>query len=392
MSKTPLKQADATLVQGAYNAAAAGIPRDGQDGMAQGMDKLMEISNEAVKTIAANRAAAQKEGNDLANKILDMGGSLGTSWLDVAQGEVSSMHGNYRKAAAFGRKNETAKGMQDLNTLSAEIATVKELNTSIAEAQSNNDWSLSATDKEQKVFNAFMNNDSKKRISKDKNGNRVFEVYTGDETLGNKGWMTTQDISRMVDDHKKDFKTMVGLRERLINSKSSGAARSAMGSHVQGDFDLQKNISQIDNELKQGNLKSLIYDDVLEDGVPFAKAIEQHPTYIGMTYESLGINPNTNSQQGAYRKLPKGQGPSTTIDLNNDGIIQENEMTLLSPQDRELIKDALINPDNDNFDADRTRGLMAEYFGLQMQQNYNQGFNSNAASQLPLEYYTNQLS
>ena len=44
MKKTPLKQADATLVQGAYNAAAAGIPRDGQDGMAQGMDKLMEIS------------------------------------------------------------------------------------------------------------------------------------------------------------------------------------------------------------------------------------------------------------------------------------------------------------------------------------------------------------
>ena len=47
MSKSPLKQADATLVQGAYNAAAAGIPRDGQDGMAQGMDKLMEISGQA---------------------------------------------------------------------------------------------------------------------------------------------------------------------------------------------------------------------------------------------------------------------------------------------------------------------------------------------------------
>ena len=41
MKKTPLKQADQTLVQGAYNAAIAGTPTDGQDGMAQGMDKLM---------------------------------------------------------------------------------------------------------------------------------------------------------------------------------------------------------------------------------------------------------------------------------------------------------------------------------------------------------------
>ena len=33
MSKSPLKGADQALVQGAYRAAAAGIPRGGQDGM-----------------------------------------------------------------------------------------------------------------------------------------------------------------------------------------------------------------------------------------------------------------------------------------------------------------------------------------------------------------------
>ena len=37
MSKTPLKQADQTLVEGAFRAAAAGI---GQDGMGQAMDSI----------------------------------------------------------------------------------------------------------------------------------------------------------------------------------------------------------------------------------------------------------------------------------------------------------------------------------------------------------------
>ena len=176
--KTPLKAADTTLVQGAYNAAIGGARQ--QDGMGQGMDDLMKISKDAVSDIAANRKAKKDEGNDLAESILDTGGSLGDSWLDITQGEVTGMHGDFKKNTAFGKKNKTAKGMQDLNNLSAEIASVKDLNTSIAEAQKGDDWSGSVSDKEQGVFNAFMDNSSKKRISKDKNGKRVFEVETPD--------------------------------------------------------------------------------------------------------------------------------------------------------------------------------------------------------------------
>tara|TARA_R100001463_G_scaffold41420_4_gene87367 strand:- start:2867 stop:4087 length:1221 start_codon:yes stop_codon:yes gene_type:complete len=379
MSKTPLKQADSTLVQGAYNAAAAGIPRDGQDGMAQGMDKLMEISGQAVKDIAAARAEKQKEGNELADGILDTGGSLGTSWLTACQGEVKNMHGDYKKAAAFGRKNKTAKGMQDLNGLSAEIASIKDLNTDMATWQKEDDWSASVTPKEQEVFNAFMNNDSKKRIVKDENGNRTFEVETP------QGWMSTKDIERMANDHKKDYTTMTEVRKQALNIKESAAEEvkknlESNGAYAPEQFTPEyeaKLMSKFDNTLRNGNLKSLMHDDILENGKPFVDALRESPDLTNMTYEELGINPSMNSQQGAYRKLPEGQGPSNTIDLDGDGKISQEEFNYLSDQDKELIIDAMTNPDNENYNEERTRAEMSKYFTKFTMKNFTDEYERN---------------
>ena len=46
MNKTPLKQADGTLVSGAYRAASAGNRQP--DGFSQGMDKLAQIGQSMV--------------------------------------------------------------------------------------------------------------------------------------------------------------------------------------------------------------------------------------------------------------------------------------------------------------------------------------------------------
>ena len=366
MKKTPLKQADSTLVQGAYNAAIAGTPAGGQDGMAQGMDKLMEISNKAVQDIADARAEKQKQGNELADGILETGGSLGSSWLTACQGEVKGMHEDYRKAAAFGKKDETAKGMQNLNTLSAEIASVKDLNTDIANWQKEDDWSNAVTPKEQEIFNAFMNNDSKKRISKDENGNRVFEVETPS------GWMTTKDIERLANESKKDYGTMVDIRQQatnIIDKAKADAIRNKEEGYTGGGYDQVKAMAKMDNTLRKGNIKSLMHDDVLENGVPFVEAFKTNPEVTGMTYESLGINP----KDMTYRD-PKGG--SKTIDLDGDGKISEQEATLLSPQDRELIIDAMTNPNNPNYNEERTRAEMAKYFTGFIQQNYDNEYES----------------
>jgi len=366
MKKTPLKQADQTLVQGAYNAAIAGTPAGGQDGMAQGMDKLMEISNKAVQDIADARAEKQKQGNELADGILETGGSLGTSWLTACQGEVKGMHEDYRKAAAFGKKDETAKGMQNLNTLSAEIAAVKDLNTDIASWQKEDDWSNAVTPKEQEIFNAFMNNDSKKRISKDENGNRVFEVETP------QGWMTTKDIERLANESKKDYGTMVDIRKQatdIVDKAKADALRNKEEGYTGGGYDQKKAMAKMDNTLRKGNIKSLMHDDVLENGVPFVDAFRENPEVVNMTYEELGIDPKDMTYRDA-------KGGSKTIDLDGDGKISEQEATLLSPQDRELIIDAMTNPNNPNYNEERTRAEMAKYFTGFIQQNYNNEYES----------------
>jgi hypothetical protein len=353
-------------VQGAYNAAIAGTPAGGQDGMAQGMDKLMEISNKAVQDMADARAEKQKQGNDLADGILETGGSLGSSWLTACQGEVKGMHEDYRKAAAFGKKDETAKGMQNLNTLSAEIAAVKDLNTDIASWQKEDDWSNAVTPKEQEIFNAFMNNDSKKRISRDENGNRVFEVETP------QGWMTTKDIERLANESKKDYGTMVDIRKQatdIVDKAKADALRNKEEGYTGGGYDQKKAMAKMDNTLRKGNIKSLMHDDVLENGVPFVDAFRENPEVVNMTYEELGIDPKDMTYRDA-------KGGSKTIDLDGDGKISEQEATLLSPQDRELIIDAMTNPNNPNYNEERTRAEMAKYFTGFIQQNYNNEYES----------------
>ena len=380
--KTPLKAADQTLVQGAYRAAMGGQGRQ-QDGMSQGMDKLMDISADAVKTIAQNRRDKQKEGKDIADKIMTTGGDLGQGWLDVVTTEVEGQHADYKKAAQWGRKNKMGKASGELQSISAEVATIKESKDEVVdlmmEKSENGGWSEAITAKEYTVFNAFISPDSKKRITKDDNGARTFEVYIGEE----EGWMTTGDINKMVEGQKKDYGTMVDVRDQIIKAKESGANRSKGGPQNASDFDKEKTVAKMDATLKKSNLNSLMHDDVLENGVPFIEAIKSNPEITGMHYEDLGLYDMTREQQDAMLKA----------DVNNDGIIQEGEKkTLLESGHQDMIVDALTNPENPLYNEKTTRGLMANYFTGSIEKNYNDGYNSNAASSMPLDQWLSQVN
>ena len=377
MKKSPLKQADQSLVQGAYRAAMGGQGYQ-QDGMAQGMDDLMKISADAVKTISENRAAKQKEGKEIADKIMTTGGDLGQGWLDVVTTEVEGQHGDYKKAAAFGRKNKMGKASGELQSISAEVASIKESKDEVvalfSEKGENGGWSEAVTEKELTVFNAFMSDDSKKRISKDDKGARTFEVYIDEEN----GWMSTSDIDKMVQSQKKDYGTMVDVRDQIIKAKESGANRSKGGPQNASDFDRTKTVAKMDATLKKSNLNSLMHDDVLENGIPFVEAIKSNPEITGMTYESLGLTSNDIVAK---------------VDTNKDGIIQDNEKkTLLELGHQDMIVDALTNPNNKLYNEETTRGLMANYFTGSIEKNYNDGYNSNAASSMPLDQWLSQVT
>lgn len=379
MSKTPLKT-DATLVQGARDAAMAGIATDGQDGMAQGMDALMDISKQAVEDITKIRKEKRKEGDDLADSILAEGASLGTSWMDACDGYVRDGHKRYDKASKWGKTKKQGEEIGKLNSIQAETATAKDLLSSIAEAQEQKDWSGSVSEREQSVFNAYLSNDTLKRINDD----GKYELQVDGE------WMPVSEVSKMVDEHKKDYTTMVDIRKQIMTAKDNGANRSKEGPQFDPDFDMEKNTSKMNNTLRTSNLKSLMHDDVLENGMPWVDAVKKNPEITGMTYESLGIDAslaNRPDQAGNEALLNKG-----SIDLNNDGKVDKEELALLNDADQAMIIDALTNAENDLYDEERTRGMMASYFTQTINKNYMDGYNSNAANSLPLDVYTDMLN
>ena len=358
--------------------------------MGKAMDSLMDLGNAAMSKIQADRKQKRKEGDDLASSILELGSGMGENYLNAATDYVDGLHGDYDKAAKWGNKKKQGEGMTDLNSFSGQTAAAKDLITSIAEAQKPSDgsassWSASVSPKEQSVFNAVMSKDAKIEVIKEGKDKGKYRVHVGDKTMGDNGWMLMNDVDRMYQEHQKDYTTMVDVRDQIIKSKEAGAKRSAMGPHLDPDFDFDQTVNQMESTLRNGNLKSLIHDDVLENGKPWVEAVKEHPDITGLSYESLGIDPSMNSQLGAYRNV---EGGMNTVDIDGDGKISEKELTLLSPQDRELITDALTNPQNDLYDEDRTRNMMANYFAQTIQTNYDKGYASNAKSAAMPDYNT----
>ena len=364
MKGSPLKQADQTLVQGAY--AAAGGGKQVQDGMAQGMDDLMKTTSKLTADMAKNRQEAGKKGDELAQGILDTGGALGTGWLDATRGEVEGMHGDYKTAAAFNRKGKKAKGMQDLNTLSAEIASLKDLNTQIAKWQGppgeKSDWSESLNAEDQGVISSFMDPNSKKRIGM-VDGVRVFEVETP------QGWMTSKEIETLATDKKQDYTTMVDVRKQTLDQVDKAKKDAFMNlqtGYTGGGYDITKATAKMDTTLKSANLVSMMHDDVLENGEPFITAVTKNPEITGMTYESLGL-----TSKDIVAKVDTGDGKGG----GPDGIIQDNEkQTLLELGHKDMIVDALTNPKNELYNEETSRGLVANYFTSFISQNYEQEY------------------
>ncbi len=330
--KSPLKNADATLVQGAYNAAAAGI----ETGKYQGMDKLLQISSEAVSQISKNRAQNVKKGNDLADDINSMNGSMGQDFFGASEEYVKGLHGNYKSAAQFGRKNKQGEHMGELNKFAIETANAKEIRNEIAQIQTAGDWSEYCSDAERNMFNNVMDPKTKKRVNKE----GKWEVDIGD---GN--FMLMSDIKTKMGEFKKDYKTMVNIRKDAIGIAAQAkedALRNKEEGYTPKGFEPEKYKYKMLQQLKEGNMGSLMYDDVLENGEPFAKALEANPQINGLKYADLGLTP------------PPG---------DDNGIIDGEETAgLLGSEQKASIIDALINPKNEFYNEDTTRDLMADYF------------------------------
>ena len=346
MSKTPLKQ---DLQGGAYKAALGGLVPGQQDGMAQGMDDLMQISQNLVTNIAERKNQAKK----LSQDVLRNGGGLGQDWLNSAKEHVKEGRDSFLKDVnGEGDGTEETIGLEEFSGNTAEA---KDTRTRIAEIFDENDLSDSVGEDQLRIMNAVQGKYADKRIIKEGDNKGKWEVDVGDGE-----YMMMEDVNAMLDDYGKDYTSIAGVRDKIIKSREQGVNQSGDDPNAQPHFDMTRTVSDIDADLKEGKIRSLINDDILGEGVPWGKAVEENPEIQGMTYASLGLTP------------PPG----------DDGIIGNEDdpdgaKTILSSEHRGLVVDALVNPDNELFDEDRTRGLMATYIGQSMQNNYNEGFASN---------------
>jgi len=346
MSKTPLKQ---DLQGGAYKAALGGLIPGQQDGMAQGMDDLMELSQNLVTNIAERKSQAKKQAQD----VLRNGGGLGEDWLAAAKKHVKEGHNEYLELLNNGE--DGSESMIGLEEVSGTTAEAKDTRTRVAEIFDQNDLSEAVGEDQLRIMNAVTGKYADKRIIKDGDNKGKWEVDVGDGE-----YMMMEDVDAMLDEYGKDYVSISGIRDKIIKSREQGVNQSGDDPNAQPYFDMNRTVSDIDATLKEGKIRSLINDDILGEGVPWGKAVEENPEIKGMTYASLGLTP------------PPG----------DDGIIGNEDdpdgaKTILNSEHRGLVVDALVNPDNELFDEDRTRGLMASYIGMSMQNNYNEGFASN---------------
>ena len=85
------------------------------------------------------------------------------------------------------------------------------------------------------------------------------------------------------------------------------------------DFRSDEVFGSIKSLVNKGNIDALLKNDITGTGTtPLEDISKNHPGFANLSYASLGIDP-------------------TGIDLNGDGIINEDERALLSNSDREKI-------------------------------------------------------
>ena len=108
MSKSPLKQMDSALVNAYRRAQLAGVPR-ADDGMSQAMDNIGKTAMETAVKIKANKEAAKqrladsrKEGEELATRTLDTGGSLDINSYDASLDAIQLLADKHDKANGGG--------------------------------------------------------------------------------------------------------------------------------------------------------------------------------------------------------------------------------------------------------------------------------------------------
>tara|TARA_R110000824_G_scaffold2889_6_gene13104 strand:- start:967 stop:2214 length:1248 start_codon:yes stop_codon:yes gene_type:complete len=363
MSKSPLKQMDSALVSAYRQAQLAGVP-SANDGKSQAIDNIGKTAMEAAFRIKANNKAAKqrladsrKEGEELATKTLDTGGSLDINSYDASLDAIQLLANKHDKANGGGdgevNKIEADKYQGMLNKIEAENTGDKEIRNSIAGAFGDDaDANLIQNLNENDLGLLKARIDPKTEVRMRPDG----DEYVSEMKYNGK-WYGRNEIQRKFDEAQEDVVSINDIQKLrdVIKTQATEDMNMSTDGNVMNSWDEAETKNKISKILRGGNMVSLANDDILGTGGSFGEDLLNSPQLSNISYDSLGLDPAT---------VARVDGP------DGDGMLSPDEVAMLTPEDKAKIVDVYTNPENELYKEDDTASLMEQYLLQHMKSNY----------------------
>ena len=319
------------LIQGAAAIGRSTMPAD-----LSGLDKVIEGGRTMLENARKERQKIDDMLNLAADKVLAKAGGLGEEMFSYATDQVEKYKQEYLQGVSMrGAEGDKMKraAMNKMIQLSNFAQEHKELNNISAENYKNGMFSTALTNDQKTILTSIF--DENYTLSENSDGEMVYNINVNGENK-----QVTYDEYRELTSYLKD--------ETLGNTYRT--TRQSFLKEKDFKYDEFKHVmmqSIPNNELK---FKLSIYDDI--QGQKFYDMLLEDKSLTDEVLQSIAnADPNDNI---------------TLDNIKIAGTDKDKEGTI-----KAAIIDAIVNPDNDAFDLQRSRTIMAEKLTIAAQKKHN---------------------
>lgn len=352
---------DTTLVQGAYDAS-----RYRGQAVDAAQRRFADNLNETVGKLAANKRKVdeiEKKEVDTSKKKAEDEEKERLSQLDTDFSEASEKflnsgsldEANYSATHDFvnswkdgfinGTPKDQSQIMNRINNLSGDVASYRGTMEAVATAQKEGDFSNSVSPEKKEWYKKLLNGEItlSPKQSEGEDGEQSYEMGIINE---NGEWMSQSALTNSFDEGLIDNNSISTVQNLGVSQAKLGKENNEV------PFDPSSVIGGINTMIKNGNINSLVSDEILGDGSgTFADHLRQEKNLTNLRFDNLGV-----SDQHADE-----------LDKNKDGIINEGE---LSQDDIDgIVYEFTNNPSN----KDALKEELKNYFTQFAKTNYEKG-------------------
>jgi len=307
---------------------AAAIGRSTMPADLSGLDKVIEGGKTMLENARKERQKIDDMLNLAADKVLAKAGGLGEEMFSYATNQVEKYKQQYLQGVSTrGPEGDKMKraAMNKMIQLSNFAQEHKELNNISAENYKNGMFSTALTNDQKTILTSIF--DENYTLSQNSDGDMVYNIKVGDETK-----QVTYDDYRELTSYLKDEtlgNTYRTTRQSFLKEK---------------DFQYDEFNHTIKQSIPNSELKFKL---ALHDNI-------QGQTFINMLMEDQSLTDDV--LQSIANADP------------NDNITLDNYN---KAETKAAIIDAITNPDNDAFDLQRSRTIMADKLTIAAQKKHN---------------------